>query len=130
MNRTNIDWRTFVIVLLVIVFLVGPLFGLIGGFVRIPAVSIAVAAFGAGWLISAGLGALRGGGGRRRGSVLGSSKVTYWRGQRIETRQSARARVQANLSTVPLLVSAWYIAMGLGCAYTAVILLGQLSGLL
>lgn len=129
MNRTNIDLITFVIILVVIVFLVGPLFGLIGGFVAIPAVSIVVAAFGAGWFISSGIGALRGGGGRRRGP-LGSSKVTYWRGQRIVTREPARARFSASLAGIPLLVSAWYIAMGLGCAYAAIILLGQLSGLL
>ena len=70
-------------------------------------------ALGAGWFINSGVSTLR-----SSGNVLGNSKVTYWRGERVVVRQPARARFRA-VSATQTLVALLYIAMGAGMAYAA-----------
>lgn len=123
MNTRNIDWRTFAIILIVFIFIVPTLLGLIGQLLRIPPINIITAFAGAIWLILAGVTPWRGG---RR--PLGSDKVTYWRGQRIVTKQPARARIRAT-SGVQLAGSLWHLTLGLGSAYAGVIALLRLMGL-
>jgi hypothetical protein len=83
-------------------------------FSRSPQTNIVVLAIGAGWAFQAGLAPWRG----SRG-VLGSSKVTYWRGQRIVSKPSGRSR-RLSVTPVQMLVSLVYLTLGLGMAYAAV----------
>ncbi len=122
MNTRNIDWRTFAIFLIVFIFIVPALFGLIGQLLRIPPINVIAATGGAVWLILAGIRPWLGG-----KSPLGSDKVTYWRGQRIVTKQPARARIRST-SGVQLAGSLWHLALGLGSAYAAVIALLDFLG--
>lgn len=122
MRTNNTDLITFVVFLFVIVFLIGPFVRLVYGFLAIPPVTVATAIVGAVWFLSAAIGPLRGG---SRRSTLGSTKVTYWRGQRIETRLPPRARVRA-ASNVQAAGALWYLALGVGCAYAAIITLLRL----
>jgi hypothetical protein len=104
-NTATIDWR--LIVALIFLFLIF--------FSRSPQTDIVAAAVGAGWMISAGLGPWRG-----RGNPFASTtKVTYWRGERIVTRAPARSRI-STISPVQVLVSLWYLSLGVGMAYAAV----------
>ena len=105
MNTINFDWRLIAVILVVFLVL----------FSRNPQTNIVVLAIGAGWALQAGLAPWRG----SRG-VLGSSKVTYWRGQRIVTKPKARARIA--ISPMQTLVSALYLLLGLGMAYTALLI--------
>jgi hypothetical protein len=122
-NTRNIDWRTFAIILIVFLLIVPALLGQVGQLIRIPPINIITAFAGAVWLILAGIAPWRGG---RR--PLGSDKVTYWRGQRIVTKQPARARIRST-SGVQLVGSLWHLALGLGSAYAGVIALLRLVGL-
>lgn len=105
MNTSTIDWRAILIVAVILLFVFSPN----------PATQIVVLAVGAGWAIQSGLSPFRG-----RGGVLGSTKVTYWRGQKIVTKQPARARLRAT-SGLQMVVAALYLVLGLGMAYAAVI---------
>lgn len=103
--RTNtIDWR--VIVGLIFLFLIL--------FSRSPQTNVVALAIGAGWAFNAGLMPWR------SRNVLGSTKVTYWRGERIVTRQPRRSPFRAVTGT-QLLVSLVYLALALGLTYAAVI---------
>ena len=104
MNTLNFDWRLIAVVL--VLFLVI--------FSRNPYTNIVVLAIGAGWAIQAGLAPWR-----SRG-ILGSSKVTYWRGQRIVTKPKGRGRLA--VTPVQTLVSALYVLIGAGLAYTALLI--------
>lgn len=111
MNTINFDWR--IIAAVVLLFLVI--------FSRNPYTNIVVLAIGAGWAIQAGIAPWR-----SRG-VLGSSKVTYWRGQRIVSKPKGRGRLA--LTPVQILVSALYVLIGLGLALTAVLIfIGLIPG--
>ncbi|HEX6290441.1 MAG TPA: hypothetical protein VFZ66_14725 [Herpetosiphonaceae bacterium] len=112
MNTTNIDWRWIALIFLILLLLS-----------RNALTNIAVLAIGAGWAIQAGLEPWR-----RSGSVLGSTKVTYWRGQRIVTKQPARARLRS-VSPLQVIVSFVYVALGLGSAYAALYWFARVSGL-
>lgn len=105
MNTVNLDWRAIVVIGLLLLFV----------FSRNPATNIMLLAIGAGWALQSGLTPWRSGRG-----MLGSTKVTYWRGQKIVTKQPARARMRS-VSTIQMLVSIWYILLGLGMAYAAII---------
>ena len=111
MNTINFDWRLISVILVLLLVI----------FSRSPQTNIVVLAIGAGWALQAGLAPWRG----SRG-VLGSSKVTYWRGQRIVTKQRSRGR-SVDLSPVQMLVSVLYLALGLGMAYTAIAIFAQLA---
>lgn len=104
MNTINFDWRLIAVIL--VLFLIF--------FSRNAQTNIVVLAIGAGWALQAGLAPWRTGRG-----VLGSSKVTYWRGQRIVTKPRGRARVA--VAPVQMLVSAVYLLLGLGMAYSAIL---------
>lgn len=83
-------------------------------------------AIGAYWAIQAGLGSWRERGG---GSLLGNTKVTYWRGQRIELPRSGSPARGLRLRTpagTKLLVSIFYLALGAGFVFAAVRLLLRL----
>jgi hypothetical protein len=105
-NTVNFDWR--LIALLLFVFLIF--------FSRSIQTNIVVLAIGAAWALQAGLAPWRG-----RRSILGGTKVSYWRGQRIVTKQPARARLRA-VSSVQWAVSLVYVTLGLGMAAAAVLL--------
>ncbi len=113
-GSTTFDWRWIVVILVVLV-LLGQL-----RFAASPALGVIVLAIGGYWAVQAGLEPWRG-----RGPVLGSAKVTYWRGQRIEMKQPARARFRTP-ATTPLIVSIVYLTMGLGLWFAALRLLLRL----
>lgn len=109
--RTNaIDWR-LVVGLIFLFFIL---------FSRSPQTDFIMLALGAGWFLQTGLTPWRG-----RGSVLGSTKVTYWRGERIVTRQPPRARFRS-VGGMQLLVSVWYVVLGLSMVYAAILLFARL----
>lgn len=114
MNTTNFDWRWVGVILILLMI-----------FARDTRTDIVVAAIGAAWMIQAGLEPWRGG----RSSVLGSTKVTYWRGQRIETKVPARARLRS-VSSIQMVVSALYLLLGLGSAFAAIYWFARLTGLI
>jgi hypothetical protein len=99
-STSTIDWR--LIVGLIFIFLIL--------FSRSPQTDIVGLAIGAGWMFSAGLAPWRG------RNPLGSTKVTYWRGERVVTRTPARIRAVSPLQAV---LSLWFLALGLGMAYAA-----------
>ena len=104
MNNINFDPRwLFVIVLVLILLNPGGLAGVV------------VLAIGAGWAIQAGLAPWR----MNMGRISGT-KVTYWRGQRIETRQAPTQRLRM-LPITKLLVAVLYLTLGLGMAYAAIL---------
>ncbi|HZG66065.1 MAG TPA: hypothetical protein VEZ12_04935 [Herpetosiphonaceae bacterium] len=112
MGRTSFDWRWIVLIFVALIFL---------GQVNLrfsPAVGVVLLAVGAYWAITAGLSAWR-----DRGPLLGSSKVTYWRGQRIELPRNdslgRRLRLRTPAGT-SLLISVFYLALGAGFVYAAV----------
>ncbi len=111
MNTVHFDWRLIAVML--VLFLVI--------FSRSPQTNIVVLAIGAGWAIQAGLAPWRG----SRG-VLDGSKVTYWRGQRIVTKSAARGR-RLSVTPVQILVSLWYLLLGLGMAYAAIAIFIRLA---
>ncbi|HEY0734352.1 MAG TPA: hypothetical protein VGD69_05560 [Herpetosiphonaceae bacterium] len=113
MNTINFDWRWVGVILILLLVLT-----------RDIRTGIVVAAIGAAWLIQAGLEPWRGG----RSSPLGSTKVTYWRGQRIETKVPARARLRS-VSTIQMIVSALYLLLGGASAFAAVYWLAQITGI-
>ena len=113
MNTISFD-RRWIFVLLLVLVLLNP-GGLIG---------VVVLAIGAGWAIQAGLAPWRMGMGR-----ISSTKVTYWRGQRIETRQPPSQRLRM-LPFTQLLVALFYLLLGIGMAYAALLRFATLSQLL
>lgn len=126
MRTNNTELLTFVIFLFVIVFLIGPFISLVRTFLAIPPITVVTGVLGAVWFLSSAIAPFRSG---RRNGPLGSTKVTYWRGQRIETRQPPRTRVRSatNIQTAGAL---WYLALGLGCAYATIITLLRLLNLI
>jgi hypothetical protein len=123
MNTRNFDWRTVVIILFVVVFLVGPFIRIVQNFLSIPPLNIATVVLGAAWLFASAMDVLRG-----TRATLTSTRVTYWRGERIEMRQPARARLRA-ASTVQSVAGIWYAILGLGCAYAATVMAARLLNL-
>lgn len=79
---------------------------------------------GAGWALQAGLASLR-----LTTPRLGGTKVTYWRGQRIETRQAPSQRVRS-VPVTQLVIGTFYVVLGAGMAYAAVVLFARFSNLL
>ena len=102
MNTMNFDGRWIALIFLILFLLF-----------RSPQTDIVLLAIGAGWAIQAGLAPWQGG-----RNALGGTKVTYWRGQRIVTKQPVRARIRS-VSGIQILVSIVYLALGLGMAYAA-----------
>lgn len=113
MNTTNFDWRWLGVILILL-------------FVLFPSreTRIVLGFIGAAWMIQAGLEPWRGG----RSSVLGSTKVTYWRGQRIETKVPARARLRS-VSSLQTAASVVYLLLGVAIGLAALYSFAQLSGL-
>jgi hypothetical protein len=114
-GRTSFDWRWIIIIFVALIF-----FGQVN--LRFsPAVGVVLLALGAYWAIQAGLSSWRERGGG--GSLLGSSKVTYWRGQRIELPRNQspvrRLRLRTPVGS-SLLVSIFYLVLGAGFVYAAV----------
>lgn len=107
MRTTNLDWRI----------VVGLLFLFLLLFRRSPETDLVLLAIGAGWFVQSGIAPFRG-----RGSILGSTKVTYWRGEKIVTRVPPSARLRS-VSPVRVGVSVLYVALGLSMAYAALQLL-------
>ena len=103
MRTTNLDWRLIVGLLFIFLLL----------FSRSPQTNLVLLLIGAGWFIQSGLAPLR-----SRGSLLGSTKVTYWRGERIVTRVPPRARLRS-ISAIQIAVAALYLALGLSMGYAA-----------
>ncbi len=85
---------------------------------------VVVLAVGAGWAIQAGLASLR-----ISSPQLSGTKVTYWRGQRIETRQAPSQRVRS-VPVTQLAIGVFYVALGAGLGYVALVLFLRLSNLL
>jgi hypothetical protein len=110
-NTMNFDWR-WIGIILILLYVVFP----------DPRTAIVVAAIGAGWMIQAGLQPWRAG-----RSSFSSTKVTYWRGQRIETRQSTRARIRS-VSTIQMLVSGLYLLLGIASAFASLFSFIRLFG--
>ena len=113
MNTINFDWRWLAVIFVLLLVLFPS-----------PQTNIVVLGIGAGWAIQAGLAPWRSG-----RSVLGGTKVTYWRGQKIVTKQPVRARVRS-VSGVQLVVSLVYLALGLGRAYAALARFARLVSLI
>lgn len=115
MGRTSFDWRWVVIIFIALIFL---------GVVRLsfpPAVGVVLLALGGYWAIQAGLNLWRDRAGG--GPLLGNTKVTYWRGQRIELPRNQsparRVRLRAPAGT-GLLISIFYLVLGAGFVFAAV----------
>jgi hypothetical protein len=89
-----------------------------------PYIDIVILLVGAGWALQAGLVPWRG-----TTSPIGRSKVTYWRGQRIEIQQPAWERVRS-ISLLQVLVSVIYLAVGLIAAYAAILSFLRLSNIM
>lgn len=105
MNTSSFDWRL----------LIGLIFLFLILFSRSPQTDIIALALGAAWMLNAALLPWRG-----RGSTLSGTRVVYWRGERIVTRSSARARLRT-LSPVLVLASLAYLALGLAMIYAALL---------
>ena len=117
MGRTSFDWRWIILIVIALMFF---------GQLRLaPSSELGIVLLGLGgyWAIQAGLGAWRSG-----GATLGSTKVTYWRGQRLEIPQTRRQRFRTPAAT-PLLVALVYMAMGVGLLLGALRLLFRLIAL-
>ncbi|MBV9791654.1 MAG: hypothetical protein JOZ51_25885 [Chloroflexi bacterium] len=113
MNTTNFDWRWIGVILIVL-------------FVLFPSreTRIVLGLIGAAWMIQAGLEPWRAG----RTSVLGNTKVTYWRGQRIETKVPTRTRIRS-VSSLQMAASAIYLLVGVASGLAAIYSFAQISGL-
>lgn len=113
MNTTNFDWRWIGVILILL-------------FVLFPSreTRIVLGLIAAAWMIQAGLEPWRAG----RSSTLGSTKVTYWRGQRIETKQSTRARIRS-VSSLQMAASVLYLLLGVASGFAAIFSFAQLIGL-
>jgi hypothetical protein len=110
-GRTSFDWRWIVIIFIALLF-----FGQVN--LRFsPMVGIVLLGLGGYWAIQAGLSSWR----DQRGPILGSSKVTYWRGQRIELPRTGSPvrRLRTPVGT-SLLVSVFYLVLGAGFVFAAV----------
>lgn len=116
MNTTNFDWRWIGVIFLILMVL--PLLR------QVNLTAVPVLAIGAAWMIQSGLEPWRAG----RTNVLGSTKVTYWRGQRIETKVPARTRVRS-VSSIQMVVSVLYLLIGVASAFAAIYWFAQLTGL-
>ena len=112
MNSLNGDWRWPLAIVLVLLFLTPRNAGL----------SVLLLALGAALAIGVGLAPWRGGAGG-----FGGTKVTYWRGRRIEMPQSSRQRLRS-LPPAQLLLSLASLTLGLWLAYTALLTAGRLLG--
>jgi hypothetical protein len=110
-GRTDFDWRWIVVIVIALMF-----FGQLS-LSPSPILGVVLLGLGGYWALRAGMTPWRG-----RGSLLGNTKVTYWRGQRIEMKQPARSR-WATPATTPLLVSVLYLALGVVFWIGAVMLL-------
>lgn len=115
MSRTTFDWRWIIVIIVALVFF---------GQVRLAPSSefgVLLLALGGYWAFQAALTPWR-----ERGSLLGSTKVTYWRGQRIELpvggSRGRRTRFRTPDATA-LVVSIVYMVLGAGCVYAALRLL-------
>ena len=112
MGRTSFDWRWIVIIFVALIFL---------GQVNLrfsPAIGVVLLALGGYCAIQAGLSSWG-----ERGPLLGSSKVTYWRGQRIELPRNQSPVRRLGLRTpagTSLLVSIFYLVLGAGFVFAAV----------
>jgi hypothetical protein len=84
---------------------------------------VVLLAVGAGWAIQAALASLR-----ISAPQLSGTKVTYWRGQRIETRLAPTQRVRS-VPFTQLAIGVFYLLIGAGMAYTAVVLFLRFSNL-
>jgi hypothetical protein len=89
-----------------------------------PFINIVIVAIGAGWAIQAGLEPWR-----DVASPIGGPKVTYWRGQRIETPQPTLSRIRS-VSLLQICIAVLYLVFGLGMAYATVVLFLRLSNLM
>jgi small-conductance mechanosensitive channel len=114
-NTINFDWRWIGVIFLILMLL--PLRG------QVNLTAVPVLAIAAAWLILSALEPWRAG-----RSSFSSTKVTYWRGQRIETRQPARARLRS-VSSIQMLVSVLYLLLGVASAFAAIFWFARLSGL-
>ncbi len=114
LGRTTFDWRWIILLVIALMFFgqlrLAPSSGL----------GIVLLAAGGYWAIQAGLDAWRSG-----GATLGSTKVTYWRGQRLEIPQRRGPRFRTPAAT-PMIVSAVYLTMGAGLLLGAIRLLLRL----
>ncbi|HEY0607509.1 MAG TPA: hypothetical protein VGD58_31615 [Herpetosiphonaceae bacterium] len=113
MNTTNFDWRWVGVILILILI-----------FTSDRRTDIVLGAIGAAWMIQAGLEPWRAG----RTSVLGNTKVTYWRGQRIETKVPARTRIRS-VSSLQMAASAVYLLIGVASGLAAIYWFALISGL-
>lgn len=109
MGRTTFDWRWIIVILVALAFF---------GQLRLAPsreIGIVLLALGGYWAIQAGLQPWR-----ERGSLLGSPKVTYWRGQRLDLnpRPTRRSRWQVP-PAMPLGISLFYLALGVGFVLAA-----------
>ncbi len=111
---TTFDWRWIVVIVVALVFF--------GQLSLAPSAGLGVVllALGAYWAIQAGLEPWRG-----RGPTLGSRRVTYWRGQRIELGPARRTRLRLPPAT-SLLVSVFYLILGAGLLFATLRLLLRL----
>lgn len=116
MNTPNFDprWIFVILIVLLAVFYRG------GN----PYMNIVILAVGAGWAIQAGFAPWRG-----NMSPIGGTKVIYWRGQRIEVQQQPAWQRVRSVSPLQVLVSLVYLALGLACAYAAVLLFLRLNNI-
>ncbi len=114
MGGTTFDWRWIIVIFVVLIF-----FGQLS-LAPSPGLGVIILALGTYWAIQAGLEPWRG-----RGPLLGSKKVTYWRGQRIELGPTRRTRPRL-LPVTSLLVSVLYFVMGAGLLFATLRLLLRL----
>lgn len=84
---------------------------------------VVLLAVGAGWAIQAAWASLR-----ISAPQLSGTKVTYWRGQRIETRLAPTQRVRS-VPFTQLAIGIFYLLIGAGMGYTAVVLFLRFSNL-
>ena len=115
MGGTTFDWRWIIVIVIALMFF---------GQLQIspsPMVGVVLLALGGYWAVQAALRAWR-----EASPGLGSTKVTYWRGQRIELRQPRRARFRTPAVT-PLAVALIYLLMGAGLWLGAARLLLRLA---
>jgi hypothetical protein len=114
-GRTDFDWRWIVVIVVALMF-----FGQLS-LSPSPILGVVLLGLGGYWALQAGLAPWR-----NRGSLLGNTKVTYWRGQRIEMKQPRRSRWTAP-ATTPLLVSLVYLVLGIGFWLGAIMLLYRIA---
>ncbi len=103
MSRTGFDWRWIVVIVVALMF-----FGQLNLSLS-PIMGVVLLGLGGYWALQAGLTPWRG-----RGPLLGNTKVSYWRGQRIEMKQPRRSRFAVPAAT-PLAISVLYLALSAVC---------------